>query len=276
MTAGSFTPGKFKFLLVVATLLILPASLAFGDSITTQVLNIEFPTIGGSITTCNNPTSCGTSEAAGSLANGTASALAQILPEVPNVSGGVNYWEAQALSQLSYNNLVDVPSGAGSTAVISGNVIFTLTISGTETTLGTGGNTSAELLIGPNESFVGSSGSSVALPAGPSTTVEISTPVSSGNSAFSFELVDTATCPGYTVLQMQSGKSCTATADFYDPVTITAAAVYGPDGNLISDASIVSQSGYSPPAFMPEPTPVLLLGTGLLGLMGLKRRRLTV
>ncbi|MGH9376270.1 MAG: PEP-CTERM sorting domain-containing protein [Terriglobia bacterium] len=69
---------------------------------------------------------------------------------------------------------------------------------------------------------------------------------------------------------------CTATSDYLDPLTITGASVYDAKGKLIPDATIVSQSGYSPPASTPEPLSVLLFGTGLLGLGGMMRRKLNL
>jgi hypothetical protein len=267
--------GRIRVLLLVAVFCCLQTISAFADSVTTNVSTFENVVGSGNYIDCQSATSCGTSQATGSLATGTAGALAQTSSYLPNFSAGVNFWEAIASSELSYDNTVDVPSGAGSIALSGGNVIFTLALSGSETTSGSDGSAGAEIVIGSGESFVGASGTSLILPTGAST-VKISTPVSAGSSAFSFTLFDEATCPGYTALQIALGDSCTATADFLDPATITGAAVYDSNGDLISNASIVSRSGYSPPATTPEPTSVLLFGTGLLGLVGLVRRRPSV
>ena len=259
---------------LLVCVLLLASRFVYADSLNLQV-NTSEGTASSSLTTCAStatPTAvCGTSQATGSLSMGTAGALAQILSALPNLSGQT-FWAAASSAQLTYVNTVRVPTGPTTMVGLSaGNIIYTLSVDGAETFTGTGGTGGAELLIGPGESFVGSAGSYLFLPTGLST-VQISTPVSGGTSAFSFTLADAVRCPSYTALQVSMGESCTATVDFLDPAMITAASVYDVNGNLIPNATIVSQSGYSPPAATPEPASIFLCSTGLAGLAGTLRR----
>ncbi|MGH9451989.1 MAG: hypothetical protein ACRD11_15875 [Terriglobia bacterium] len=257
------------FLMIVAFCCLQPTA-GRADSLSLSVQNSE--TLGGTlIVNCSSsstPTAwcpplitalVGSTQATGSLSAGTVGALAQISSALPNVLGFINSWQASAAAQLNYVNTVSASSGT---------VVFTITVSGTEYSTGTGGIAVAAILIPTIESFAGLSGATLYLPGGMST-VKIVTPVSNGNSYFSFTLAEMATCPGFTLSQMASGDSCTAIADFLDPATITAASVYDANGNLIPDATIVSQSGYSPPLSTPELSSLLLAGTGPLGLLGL-------
>jgi len=74
--------------------------------------------------------------------------------------------------------------------------------------------------------------------------------------------------------------ACTAISDFLDPTSITGASVFDSNGNLVSGATLVSDSGFNPnagsttpPVGTPEPSSLLMLGVGLLGLAGLTLRK---
>jgi hypothetical protein len=121
--------------------------------------------------------------------------------------------------------------------------------------------------------FVDAAGNT-SLSNGPNNLV-VDTPISSGTTQLNFALELVAGCaggPGYT------GPACTSTLDFLDPLSITGASVYDADGNLVSDASLVSASGFNPNAETPAPTPepssfiLGLLGFGAFGLIGLSRK----
>lgn len=233
-----------------------------------------------SITTCLNsantiPTasvSCafGRTSAAASLAHGTAGVLAGLLPMLPNLPGQTN-WITTAKAGLNYSDTVDVPSGTIMTALSSGTAVFTLGVTGTIQVIS---NLPcpycfAALSIPGSESFVGSNGTTLYLPSG-SSTVQITVPVSAGSATFSFGLAASAVCPPTGLRQ---NISCSAIIDYLDPVTITDAAVYDANGNLIPGATITSASGYSPPmgAATPEPSPLFLLAPGLLAVATLRR-----
>lgn len=64
------------------------------------------------------------------------------------------------------------------------------------------------------------------------------------------------------------GPTCTASSDFLDPLSIMGATVYDANGSLVSGAGVVSESGFNPNAAIatPEPSGLLLLGIGLLGI----------
>jgi hypothetical protein len=94
----------------------------------------------------------------------------------------------------------------------------------------------------------------------------VTTNIVNGTTQLQFLLSVVATCCGQNPPQGQ------ANADFLDPTSITGASVFDANGNLISGASLVSDSGFNPnagtPIPAPEPSSLLLLGAGLLALIG--------
>lgn len=275
----------FSLMLMVAFYSLRPST-ARADSLTVSTLTYEtYSNLSGvgAVITCSSsstPTaSCGSTQATGSLATGTVGAVAQVSSALPNYPGQES-WQASAVAGLDYTNTVDVPSGTITTALSAGTIVFTLAIDGTEqyssspecASLFCGGGSAYMTLTNNSESFVGGTGSTWYLPSGQST-VQISTPVTAGNSVFAFNLTAAGACAAFTSVEVAAGDSCSANFDFLDPTTITGAAVYDANGNLIPGATVVSQSGYSPPINTSEPSSLLLLGFGLLGLGAVTLRR---
>jgi PEP-CTERM motif len=226
-----------------------------------------------SIISCSSnstPTaSCGigsfSATATGSLSTGTVGSVAQAASFLPNTVGQIN-WEALGYGSLDYVYTV--------TGTQSGTIDTTLTVNGNSQVSsnspcvpicfaeGTIGISSTETFGG---AFTGS------LPNGPFT-FTIITPVANGTADFSFGLTANASCPPEVAIL---GNMCTATADYLDSVTIIGASVYDAGGKLVPDATIVSQSGYSPPSSTPTPEPssIMLLATGILVFSRLLRRK---
>lgn len=260
---------------------------AYADSLT---LSAEY--LGGSMTLCSssaNPASCPGAQASGSLAAGTIGGAAQFPPgslPLPSFSGQTTD-EAIAGAALLYNFTSNVSTGTA---------IFSLSVTGHSSVSTTGMPSSicpastpcraaATVGIASGESFAGAppgtledvlanisnSGSTGA----PSGLIEIVVPISGNKGDLSFSLTAVAECPSLTPLQLSEGISCAAIADYLDPLTITGASFYNASGILVPDATLVSDTGYSPPMSTPEPSSMLLLGTGIpfLSLVAQKLRR---
>jgi len=112
----------------------------------------------------------------------------------------------------------------------------------------------------PNQTIYPDANFAVALGNGTTSNILVDVPVVDGTAELNYILVAEADC--------EVGVNCSASADFADTLAITGAEAYDANGNLIPNATIVSESGFNPNATnTPEPSSVLLLGVGLLGLM---------
>jgi hypothetical protein len=104
----------------------------------------------------------------------------------------------------------------------------------------------------------------------------LDTSIVNGTAQLFFGLETVTGCPGGPGY---IGAPCTAISDFLDPMSITGASVYDANGNLVSGASLISDSGFNPnassppPVGTPEPSSVMMLGVGLLGLAGLTLKK---
>jgi hypothetical protein len=69
-------------------------------------------------------------------------------------------------------------------------------------------------------------------------------------------------------VQRGEAGTCSAEANFLDPLQITGAQVYDSSGNLVPGAEVISESGFNPNNFpvmsTPEPSSLLLMTVGLL------------
>lgn len=247
--------------------------------------------LGNSTTLCissTNPANCTGAQATGSLATGTIGVSAGFpqggLP-LPNLTGQTTD-EAVASAAILYNFTSSVSNG---TAVFDLNVTGSSSVSnnafpGSICPATTPCQAVAGIGIASGESFVGapsgttedvlaniSNSGSTGSPSGP---IQIVVPISDGIANLSFSLAAQAYCPSLTLLQKENAIFCIATADYLDPLTITGASIYDSNGNLIPNATLVSQSGFSlTSAATPEPSSIFLFGTGV-SLLGLATRRL--
>jgi len=272
---------KIKLVLAVLLLalpgLMLPGT-AGADSLTTA--GNAF----GQCTNITNGTSCYatgsgyfsgtfTATAVGSLATGTMGTSASIQNfQLQNLSvSNGDEVSTDAVVSMSYE--FDEP-----TSLDGGTVVFSIDLSGeTSATCPSPScnNLTAQtelLLLSPSEEAflgLGSGSGTVVLPNG-ETDLEVSSTIDDGVANLNLFLESLVICNVQGL-----GTVCTASSDFLDPLSITGASVYDANGNLVSGASVVSESGFNPNGAItaPEPPGLLLLGIGLLGIGVLSSRR---
>jgi len=211
--------------------------------------------------------------AVGSLATGTmgTSALIQNF-QLQNLSvGNADEVSTDAAASMLYE--FDEPA-----SLDGGTVVFSIDLSG-ETSASCPSPSCNDLtaqtellLLSPSEeTFVGlgSGSDTVILPNG-ETDLEVSSTIDDGVANLNLFLESLLICNVEGL-----GTACSASSDFLDPLTITGATVYDANGDLVSDASVVSESGFNPNAGVPTPEPsgLILLGVGLFGIVLMSSRR---
>jgi hypothetical protein len=138
-------------------------------------------------------------------------------------------------------------------------------IASSESFVGAAPGTTEDILA-----FILNSGSTGA-PSGP---IQIVVPISGSIADFSVTLSALAECPSLTALQASEGISCSATADYLDPLTMSGASIYDSNGDFVPGATLASPSGLTlSSAATPEPSSIFLLATGV-SLLSLATRRL--
>lgn len=225
---------------------------------------------GGASVSCpfTNVDATGTATATGNLSTGSFGASGTVT-NVCNCLEGGSLLEVYA--DVTYNFAVSGLSNG--TAAVSVAMDGTLT----PVTLGLPPTATANLNYqGESVTINGSPGPTAASPLATGVTnLVVTTPITDGTATLvlGLEVVADNSCGSVN-------PACTtAIADFLDPMTITGASAYDASGNLVSDASFVSESGFNPNASSsvptPEPSSIFLLGLGLLGVgaMGFVRRR---
>jgi hypothetical protein len=251
---------------------------ARADSLTLSAEYIgNYP--GGSSYSCPpGATSCGSfAQATGSLSSGTSGVLAQFLSDpLPFVTGQLNV-EAVSTASTAY----DFTSSQS-----TGTAVFTFTVTGQASTsfitgsgqpniCSAGGcEAAAYFTIPTDEAFVGASTTAtdytlaylngISNTVSGSTTIQVSAPITGNTADLSFVLSAHAFCPSLTVAQHIAGDNCIASADYEDPLTITSVSIYDANGDLIPNATLISDSGYIPPAAVPEPRSILLFASAAL------------
>ena len=159
------------------------------------------------------------------------------------------------------------------TGVQNGSAVLHLTVPGLVTpafsALQGGGTASAEFEYpGKQATIDGKPAPTGGTPLGTgSSTITITSPIVNGSTQLQFSLFTdaTAVCPN---------TFCMSEADFLDPTSITSASVDDANGQLVPDASLISQSGFNPNAVntasTPEPSSIIMLCTGLAGFAATK------
>jgi len=222
---------------------------------------------GSATVSCGNAAFGDSLTASGNLATGTFGALVTVSPPNPLVGSS-----SSAEVSVTYNFAV--------TGTQSGTAQFDLAIGGTISGNATG-CTQPGGCVGLNAQLSYPNGEAILIGGVPGppgfldlssgvTDLIVGTNISNGTAQLTLDLSETVSCGA-------NFSTCTAMADFLDPISITGASVLDSNGSLVAGATLVSDSGFNPnagsPAPAPEPSSLLLLGAGLMGLIAVSARR---
>jgi hypothetical protein len=250
------------------------AGVAHADSLGTNIIGFPAGTCTGSTVGTLNCTSSGSFGTASAGATGSVAAGTLGTSATFNIQAPSNGQEgASILSEADLDYTFALPTSPNGESVL-----FSLTVSGTNTltpcTVCNNFDVVTQLqLLNTSNQFVGiGSGSDLFnLPSG-TTDLQVSSLIGNGQADLNLFLTSFAEC------FVGEGGTCAGSTDFYDPLTITGAQVFDASGNLVSDVTLTSESGFNPNAGSlvptPEPSSLLLMGTGLLALFGAAKRKL--
>jgi len=247
---------------------------AFGDSLQIQ-LGVpsqacdQTITSGATTVTCPGPAYGDTATAAGNLATGTFGASASVNPPNPLLGSSTS-----AFISVTY----DFPNLPTQSGTLDFNLAINGTLSGSSTGCTQPGGCvglSAQLYYPGQEGILigGVAGPQGFLQLGSGVTdLIVGTNITDGTAQLTLEIQEIVSCGA-------NFSTCGASADYLDPATITGASVYDANGNLVSGAVLISDSGFNPNAGgsvpAPEPATDLLLSAGLFGVITVSLRKAT-
>lgn len=192
---------------------------------------------------------------------------------------GTSIVGASASFNASQPGIDDLPVSASASidyafsvaGVSSGTADIDLVAQGSSSCVAVGGSpecTTAGILLATGVQ----NGANVVLPNGTSYYVA-EVPFTSSPFEFGIAISAQAACA-----TLYGITSCGASSNYLDTVSITGAQIYDSSGNLVSGASIVSETGFNPnaPVATPEPSCLMLLGAGLIALTGFSFKKTAI